>query len=289
MATKHTYLDLDTELQLAAHIQRGLHEQELIDAGTPSKYAPIIMLRKERAVEKLTQNYIRVVYQLSHKYQRTHRTKIPLEDIIQYGMTGLMRAIYKYDPERGCKFGTMAYAWINQAITRSCGDTEHMVRIPENVRVKMGKVHLINSMLDEDTPREEREQIISEETGITHDRITAAKNCMEETFSLNAPTVSDSSDTELLDIVFDAQESNEDSYIKKETYSALMKALRELEPTEFKIISQEYSLGSNSTTKRELLKELQISPYRYGVIRNKAVSKVRDYLTGAGYTHYDFH
>ena len=126
-------LDAATEVDLSKAIEAGLYAEHLLDSGrappTASSREELerLVVEGERAKDLFIRANLRLVVSIARRYVRSG---MPMLDLIQEGNTGLVRAVEKFDYERGYKFSTYATWWIRQAISRAIAQQERTVRLP---------------------------------------------------------------------------------------------------------------------------------------------------------------
>lgn len=132
-------LSADEEIHLARAVQRMIAIKSDNPDGPYSKVERAAIKRGTRAREQFINANLRLVVAVARKYHAAINTSMDLtpEDLIQEGMFGLVRAVEKFDPERGYKFSTYAYWWIRQSIVRGLQTNGRTVRLPTQVHEKM--------------------------------------------------------------------------------------------------------------------------------------------------------
>jgi RNA polymerase primary sigma factor len=138
-AARIPLLTTEEEIHLARSVQRMMALYQAKPGGPYTKAELGHIRRGTRAKERFISANLRLVANVASKYYRVTSTTIdlPHEDMIQEGMFGLMRAVEKFDPERGYKFSTYAYWWIRQSIIRGMQMGGRLVRLPAHIHEKL--------------------------------------------------------------------------------------------------------------------------------------------------------
>ena len=124
-------LTADEEITLGHLVQKMIHIQETVPEAERTRAHKRAIKRGERAKRKMVECNLRLVVAVAKKYQHI-ANKITLEDLIQEGNLGLIRAVEKFDPSRGYKFSTYSFWWIRQAVGRAIGVQDRLIRLPLN-------------------------------------------------------------------------------------------------------------------------------------------------------------
>ena len=172
----------EEEIQIARKIQRG-------DAA---------------ARERLIQANLRLVVTVARDYINLG---LPLLDLISEGNIGLMKAVDRFDPEKGAKLSTYASWWIKQAIKRALANQSKTIRLPAQVVDKIAQMRRISAQLSNDLGHEPTEDELSEELGIAAEKVARLKRVGLRPESLDA-FVGDDDMTEFGDNVPDEQAAN---------------------------------------------------------------------------------
>jgi RNA polymerase sigma factor (sigma-70 family) len=241
---------------------------------TPDEDAALRSLVEEgRAAKDLfIRANLRLVVSIARRYVRSG---MPMLDLIQEGNTGLVRAVEKFDYERGYKFSTYATWWIRQAISRSIAAQSRTVRIPVHLHeivptVRAAAAGLRGSLGREPTPAE-----LAAETGIAPGRVTEALE-VADTLSLDRPVGEDGA--LLGDFILDADAADpEDEAARIETLRTLAAALGALPPKQAQIVAARFGLADGrSRPLSEIAAEMGITAERVRQIVNEALARLRE-------------
>ena len=251
---------------LASPSEHGLDESLAVRLGD-------LRQSQEATRQAIVEGNLRLVISVAKRYSHCG---MPLIDLIQEGNIGLMRAVERFDPDRGHRFSTYATYWIRQAITRSLAKNGRTIRIPANMIREISQINAAEERLVQETGNQPEAEAIAEVVDLSVARVRALKKMARQTISLQS-TVSHDEQTELADLIKDhVTESPEEAMAGGVLREAIDMALDTLDEREQRILTLHFGLdGSEPKTLREVSEEFNLTSERIRQIEFGALRKLR--------------
>jgi RNA polymerase primary sigma factor len=256
-----------------------LREIGKIPLLTPEEEADLaqrIVKGDKKAKDKMVESNMRLVVSIAKRYGGRG---LDFLDLIQEGNTGLLRAVEKFDPDKGFKFSTYATWWVRQAITRAIADQARTIRIPVHMVETINKVLRTTRKLTTDLNREPTTEEIAAELHMEPDKVDYVMRIKQDIASLDASVGRDGDDEDsvLGDFVEDEERiSPEDSAANQILKEQLSEIISTLTDREQKIIRLRFGIGGGRPhTLEEVGAEFDVTRERIRQIEAKALSKLR--------------
>ncbi|MDP3848955.1 MAG: RNA polymerase sigma factor RpoD/SigA [Luteolibacter sp.] len=256
---------------------REISRTPLLTIEEETALAERIKLGDQEARDHMIRANLRLVVKIAGDYAGYG---VSMSDLVSEGNIGLMKAVDRFDPEKGGKLSTYGSWWIKQSIKRALTNQSKTVRLPVHMVDKIARIRRIASSLSEVLGREPSDDEIAAETGLPRQKVAMLKQAALRPTSLDAP-VNDGEATEHGEIIADEAASNPlDLLTDKNLHDQIDELLATLDERERRIIGGRYGLnGLKPMLLEDVGREFGVSRERIRQIQNSALAKMRKALS----------
>ena len=263
-------MDVDEPIKMYL---REIGQIPLLSYEEEIDYAQRVLNGEEEAKQKLIESNLRLVVSIAKKH--TNRG-LKMLDLIQEGNMGLMKAVEKFEYEKGFKFSTYATWWIRQAITRAIADQGRTIRIPVHMIETINKIKKESRIILQETGKEPTAEELADKLELPVEKVKSILEMNQDPISLETPVGSEE-DSELGDFVEDDKFANPydatTRILLKEQLDEVLKTLNEREEM---VLRYRYGLDDGSQkTLEEVGKIFNVTRERIRQIEVKALRKLR--------------
>jgi len=255
---------------------REIGKIPLLSAEEEMELAQRVIQGDKKAKDKMAEANMRLVVSIAKRYSGRG---LDFLDLIQEGNTGLLRAVEKFDPDKGFKFSTYATWWIRQAITRAIADQARTIRIPVHMVETINKLLRTQRRMTQELNREPTIEELSKELDMEPEKIEYVMKIKQDISSLDAGVGrdGDEEDSVLGDFIEDEDTvSPEESATNQLLKEQVNDVLSSLSDREQKIVRMRFGLDNGkSHTLEEVGQEFAVTRERIRQIEAKALAKLR--------------
>lgn len=248
----------------------------LLKPSEEVELAALIQQGDEKARERMIRANLRLVVKIAHDYDGFG---LPLLDLISEGNIGLVKAVERFDPQKGGKLSTYAAWWIKQSIKRALANQSKTIRLPVHLVDKIAKMRRMAAELEEELDRAPTNEEIAYAMGMPVNKVAHLKSVSVRPSSLDAPVGEDDS-AELGDLIGDENSVNPvDDLQNKNMLGDLKQMIDTLDPREAEIIRLRFGLnGDKPKTLEEVGEMFDITRERVRQLQNIALTRMRKAL-----------
>ena len=253
---------------------REIGREKLLTPEEEIRLAGRIKRGDKAARERMITANLRLVVKLATDYANLG---LPLLDLVSEGNIGLMKAVERFDPQKGGKLSTYAAWWIKQSIKRALANQGRTIRVPVHQIEKIAKVRRLIERLTAELGREPTDEELADEVGLSGPKVSALKSSGIQPTSLDAPIGKDDGETLFGDMLSDEAAEDPLEYLEgKDARAMLGGVLKVLTARERDIIKLRYGLGGGrERTLEEIGTKLGITRERIRQIQMVALKKMR--------------
>ncbi|MBQ9253752.1 MAG: RNA polymerase sigma factor RpoD/SigA [Bacteroidales bacterium] len=252
---------------------QDISKEELISPEDEVVLAQRIKNGDKDALDKLVKSNMRFVVSVAKQYQNQG---LSLQDLINEGNIGLIKAAQRFDETRGFKFISFAVWWIRQSILQAIADKSRIVRLPLHQVGMLNKVKKERAKLEQLYERTPSEEEVANSLGMELEKLHETVSAGNRIVSVDAP-IGEDEETNLIDILRPEEENSpDDSVMQESLHKDLQDALSTLSLLERKVIFQYFGIGyTHNKTLEEIANNENITKERARKIKERALNHLR--------------
>jgi RNA polymerase primary sigma factor len=256
---------------------REISKTPLLTAEEELALSERIKMGDAEARSHMIRANLRLVVKIAQDYANYG---MPVTDLISEGNIGLMKAVERFDPDKGGKLSTYAAWWIKQSIKRALANQSKTIRLPVHMVDKIAKMRRISTMLTEVMGREPTDEELSDEIGVPRRKLALLRQASHRPTSLDSP-INEGESTEYGEVISDERATSPlDMLSDKNLHDELDGLLAVLDERERRIIDERFGLnGRKALTLEEVGRQFGVTRERIRQLQNAALSKMRRTLS----------
>ena len=273
----------NSELKIMDATQLYLGEigfSPLLTAQEEIYYARRSLRGDEVSRKRMIESNLRLVVKISRRY---NNRGLSLLDLVEEGNLGLIRAVEKFDPEKGFRFSTYATWWIRQTIERAIMNQTRTIRLPIHIVKKLNVYLRTARELAHKLTHEPTAEDIAQELDVPAKEVAKILKLNERISSVDIP-IGNNSDKELLDIIPDRKEATPENELQNEDMKLrIVDWLEDLNPKQREVLARRFGLlGYEAATLENVGKEIGLTRERVRQIQVEALKSLREVLSQQG-------
>ncbi|CAI8854638.1 MULTISPECIES: RNA polymerase sigma factor RpoS [Methylococcus] len=275
-------VETGSELDATRIYMNQLGKWRLLTAEEEKHFGRLALEGDEDARRLMIESNLRLVVKIARRYLNRG---LPLLDLIEEGNLGLIRAVEKFEPERGFRFSTYATWWIRQTIERALMSQVRAIRLPIHVAKEMNAVLKAYRSLSAKMQGTPTAQDVARQLDKPSERVEQLLRLSEKDLSADAPITADSSKS-LLDMApDDSQSPVTDTLLAERIEQKIDEWLGRLNPRQREVLQRRFGLGGHEVSTLEAVAaDLGVTRERVRQIQREAQLKLRSILEAEGYT-----
>ena len=258
-----------------------LSRSKLLTADQEKTYGTRALQGDKVARKVMIESNLRLVVKISYRYLNKG---LPLLDLIEEGNLGLIRAVEKFDPERGFRFSTYATWWIRQTIERAIMDQTRTIRLPIHIVKEMNTYLKAQRHLVQSLEHDPSAQDIADYMNKPLDKVEKMLKLNERVTSVDIPGAKNI-DTPLIESISDTDSLTHDEQIQEDNMKEnIAKCMLELPEKQREVICRRYGIcGYEESTLEQVAQELEVTRERVRQIQIEGLKKLKDILQTNGF------
>jgi RNA polymerase nonessential primary-like sigma factor len=259
-----------------------LGRSKLLTADQEKIYGARVLQGDQAARKVMIESNLRLVVKISYRYLNKG---LPLLDLIEEGNLGLIRAVEKFDPERGFRFSTYATWWIRQSIERAIMDQTRTIRLPIHIVKEMNTYLKAQRHLAQTLGQEPSAQDIADYMDKPLDKVEKMLKLNERVTSVDVPGAKDI-DKPLIEAISDAKRLGHDEQIQEDCIKrSITSCVFELPEKQREVICRRYGIcGYEEATLEQVAQELEVTRERVRQIQMEGLKKLKEILQNHGFS-----